>query len=105
MKPFLLSALMGITIFFGAPMLNEYSVDPCSAYNNLAGRTGAPAIRMGSGVAEPMGGVNLSQVLQGAARGQVPQIRQQAQPVQADPMIGLTCTTRYWQQLTGIGKA
>ncbi len=105
MKGILFTALAGLVIFFGTPMLNEYSVDPCSAYNTMAERTGSPRIAMPGSAPEPMGARQVGQMLQGAARGQVPQVRHAAPAGPPDPMIGLTCTTRYWQHLTGFGKA
>ena len=105
MKAILLTGLSGLAIFFGTPMLNEYAFEPCSAYNSMAIRTGAPTIAMPTGPADPLGGKNVGQILQGAAKGQVPQAKPAAPAAAHDPMIGLTCTTRYWQLLTGIGKA
>lgn len=105
MKAILLTGVTGLAIFFGTPMLNEYAFDPCAAYNSLATRTGAPTIAMPAAAPDPMGGKNIGQILQGAAKGQAPQIKPQAPAGPPDPMIGLTCTTRYWQQLTGMGKA
>ena len=105
MKAILLTGLSGLAIFFGTPMLNEYAFDPCAAYNRMAIRTGAPTIAMATTPADPLGGKNIGQILQGAAKGQVPQIKPAAPAAPPDPMVGLTCTTRYWQHLTGIGKA
>jgi len=105
MKGILLTALTGLAIFFGTPMLNEYSIDPCSAYNTMAIRTGAPTIAMPGAMPDPISAASIGQMLQGAGKGHVPQFRPPAPAAAPDPMIGLTCTTRYWQQLTGIGRA
>lgn len=80
MKAIFLSVVTGIAVFFGIPMLNEYSINPCGAYDKIGA------------------------MLQGAAKGQVPQIKPAGPPAAPDPMIGLTCTTRYWQAMTGVGK-
>lgn len=105
MKGILLTTLTGLGIFFGTPMLNEYAVDPCAAYNNMAVRVGVPMIVVPGPAPDPISAKDIGQILQGATRGHVPPVRQAAPAAKPDPVIGLTCTTRYWQQLTGIGKA
>lgn len=104
MKAILLPVLAGIAIFFGIPMLNENSINPCGAYNEMAVRTGAPTLGGHTPPADPFGGKGIAGMLQGAAKGQVPQVKPAAQAAPADPLIGVTCTTRYWQAMTGLGK-
>jgi hypothetical protein len=105
LKTILLPLLSGAAIFFGIPMLNEYSIDPCGAYDKMAVRTGAPVLNATAPQPDPFGGKGIVGMLQGSARGQVPQFRAapQAAPP-ADPMVGVTCTTRYWQAMTGLGR-
>jgi hypothetical protein len=103
-KAILLPVLAGVAIFFGIPMLNEYSMNPCGAYNEMAVRIGAPTLGGQALPADPFGGKGIAGMLQGAAKGQVPQMKPVAHAAPADPLIGLTCTTRYWQAMTGLGK-
>jgi hypothetical protein len=104
LKVILLPVLTSALVFFGIPMLNEYATDPCGAYDKLATRTGAPAIAMPAAPVDPFGGKGVQGMLQDAARGQQTRIKPPAPGGPPDPMIGLTCTTRYWQAMTGIGK-
>lgn len=104
MKAIFLSVVTGIAVFFGIPMLNEYSINPCGAYDKIAVRTGAPTLGGQAPAPDPFGGKGIGAMLQGAAKGQVPQIKPAGPPAAPDPMIGLTCTTRYWQAMTGVGK-
>ena len=103
MKLIIVPLVVAVSLFFGVPLLNEYDVNPCGAYDKLAIRSGAPLLGHRAATQDPMGGRNVAGILQGAAKGQVPQIKPVAQQAPPDPMIGLTCTSRYWQVMTGIG--
>ncbi|MGE0419053.1 MAG: hypothetical protein AB7O80_19795 [Acetobacteraceae bacterium] len=102
MKMILVPLLGCVAIFFGTPLLNESSLNPCGAYNKMAERAGLSIVDARGLPQDPFGGKGFTGMLQGAARGQVPVIRPAAQQ-HTDPMVGLTCTTRYWKALTGVG--
>ena len=62
MKAILLPVLAGIAIFFGIPMLNENSINPCGAYNEMAVRTGAPTLGGQTPAPDPFGGKGIAGV-------------------------------------------
>jgi len=92
-------------IFFGGPLAGEAEIHPCAAYDKLARRAGLPIVGERAQPQDPLGGKSINQMLTGVARGDVKPIRVQAPAAPPDPMIGLTCTTSYWKNVTGLARA
>ena len=93
-------------IFFGGPLAGESEIHPCGAYDKLARRAGLPIVGDRAQPHDPLGGKSINQMLTGAARGEVSPVRAPAANAPPpDPMIGLTCTTSYWKNVTGPGRA
>jgi hypothetical protein len=106
MKAIFVPICLGFAVFFGLPMANEGSINPCGAYDALAVRIGAPIVgNKGQQQNELLNGKKFGDLLNGAMNGQ-PQAIKIAPPAQpGDTMIGLSCTTKYWKAMTGIGWA
>ena len=71
MKAIFVPICLGFAVFFGLPMANEGSINPCGAYDALAVRIGAPIVgNKGQQQNDLLNGKKFGDLLNGAMNGQ-----------------------------------